>query len=105
MAATPVVLSEIQRDTLRQVCDTFAARVDVPDDEAGYFARTASDVGVPDAIEAQFGSGAVPEEQLDGLRALLDALAAESFNEAPQEVREQILHAFMDSGPEPLAGI
>src|SRR5207244_2183041 len=60
---------------------------------------------VPDAIEAQLASGAVPEEQLDGLRQLLDALAAQGFNEAPQAAREQLLHGFMDSDPGALAGL
>src|SRR4051794_4493534 len=85
MATAPsVTLSEIQRDTLKQVCDTFVPAVDVPDDPTGFFARPASALQIPDAIEAQLASGAVPEEQLDGLRQLLDALAAQGFNEAPR---------------------
>ena len=37
---------------------------------------SASDLAIPDAIAAQLGSGTVPEEQLEGIRQLLDALAA-----------------------------
>jgi choline dehydrogenase-like flavoprotein len=106
MATAPTVtLSEIQRDTLKQVCDTFVPSVEVPDDPTGFFARPASALQIPDVIEAQLASGAVPEEQLDGLRQLLDALAAQGFNEAPLAAREQMLHGFMDSDPGALAGL
>lgn len=106
MATAPsITLSEIQRDTLKQVCDTFVPSVEVPDDPTGFFARPASDLQIPEAIEAQLASGAVPEQQLEGLRQLLDALAAEGFNEAPQAAREQILHGFMDADPGALAGL
>jgi choline dehydrogenase-like flavoprotein len=106
MATAPsVALSEIQRDTLTQVCDTFVPAVDVPDDPTGFFARPASALQIPEAIEAQLASGAVPEDQLEGLRQLLDALAAQGFNEAPQAAREQLLHGFMDADPGALAGL
>jgi choline dehydrogenase-like flavoprotein len=106
MATVPAVtLSEIQRDTLKQVCDTFVPAVDVPDDPTGFFARPASALAIPGAIEAQLASGAVPEEQVEGLRQLLDALAGQGFNEAPQAAREQLLHGFMDSDPGALAGL
>src|SRR3954447_3551201 len=106
MATAPsVTLSEIQRDTLKQVCDTFVPSVDVPDDPTGFFARPASALMIPEAIEQQLASGAVPEEQLAGLRQLLDALAAQGFNEAPQAAREQMLHGFMDADPGALAGL
>jgi choline dehydrogenase-like flavoprotein len=106
MATAPTAtLSEIQRDTLQQVCDTFVPSVDVPDDPTGFFARPASALLIPEAIEAQLGSGAVPEGQLEGLRQLLDALAAQGFNEAPQAAREQMLHGFMDADPGALAGL
>jgi choline dehydrogenase-like flavoprotein len=106
MATAPsVTLSEIQRDTLKQVCDTFVPAVDVPDDPSGFFARPASALMIPEAIEQQLASGAVPEEQLDGLRQLLDGLAAQGFNEAPLAAREQMLHGFMDADPGALAGL
>ncbi len=107
MAVTPtVVLSEIQQATLTSVCDTFAPSIEVDgEDPGGFWARAASDMGIPGVIAEQLSSGAVPEEQVEGFRQLLDALAAEGFNDAPQEVREQILHGFLDSGPEALAGV
>jgi hypothetical protein len=92
MATAPsVTLSEIQRDTLKQVCDTFVPAVDVPDDPSGFFARPASALMIPEAIEQQLASGVVAEAELDGLRQLLDALAAQGFNEAPLAAREQIM--------------
>src|SRR3954463_12109527 len=106
MATAPsVTLSEIQRDTLTQLCDTFVPAVEVPDDPSGFFARPASALMIPEAIEQQLASGAVPEEQLEGLRQLLDALAAQGFNEAPLAAREQMLHGFMDADPGALAGL
>jgi choline dehydrogenase-like flavoprotein len=101
--AITVVLSEIQRDTLAKVCDTFAPSVESDDDPTGFWGRAASDLAIPDVIEQQLALA--PDEQVEGFRGLLDALAAQGFNEAPQEVREQILHGFADSGPEGLAGI
>jgi choline dehydrogenase-like flavoprotein len=106
VSTTPtVVLSEIQQATLRAVVDTFAPAVEAPDDPTGFWARRASDLGIDLAILDQLGSGAVPEEQVDGLRQLLDALDEQGFTGAPLEAREQILHGFMDSGPEALAGL
>jgi choline dehydrogenase-like flavoprotein len=90
---------------LRQLVDTFAPAVAVDDDPTGFWARKASDLGVDQAIAQQLSSGVVPDEQLEGLRQLLDALRAQGFDDAPQEAREAMVHAFMDSGPGPLAGL
>jgi choline dehydrogenase-like flavoprotein len=103
--AISVVLSEIQRATLAAVCDTFAPALPVDDDPTGFYGRSASAMGVPDAVEQTLGATA-PEEQLDGLRGLLDALAAQGFGpELPQEAREAILHGFMDADAGALAGL
>jgi choline dehydrogenase-like flavoprotein len=101
--AVSVVLSEIQRDTLRQLCDTVIPSLDVAGEKAAFYARAASDMGVPDAAEQALAT--LPEQQVDGLRQLLDAIEAEGFGEAPPEAREQIVKAFMDAGPESLAGM
>jgi choline dehydrogenase-like flavoprotein len=105
--STPVavVLSELQQATLRRLVDTFAPEVAVDDDPTGFWARKASDLGVDVAIAQQLSSGAVPEDQLEGMRQLLDGLRAQGFDEAPQEVREAILHGFMDADPGALAGL
>jgi choline dehydrogenase-like flavoprotein len=85
--------------------DTFAPEVARDDDPTGFWARKGSDVGVDAAIAQQLSSGAVPEDQVEGIRQLLDALNAQGFAHAPQEAREAILHGFMDSDPGALAGL
>jgi choline dehydrogenase-like flavoprotein len=100
-----VVLSEIQRDTLAKVCDTFAPPVAVDEDPTGFWGRAASDLQIPALIEQQLAGELMSEDQLAGFRELLDALAGAGFADASQEMREQILHGFMDSGPEALGGI
>jgi len=102
--AISVVLSEIQRATLAAVCDTFAPSLEAPDDPTGFYARSASAMGIPDLVEQTLGA-TVPEEQLQGLRGLLDALAAQDFAQLPQEAREAVLHGFMDADPGALAGL
>ena len=105
--STPVAVlfSELQLATLRQLVDTFVPEVAADDDPTGFWARKGSDIGVDVAITQQLTSGAVPEDQLDGLRGLLDALRAQGFDDAPQAAREAIVHGFMDSDPGALAGL
>ena len=102
--AVNVVLSEIQRDTLRALCDTFVPSLSVPGDLSDFYARSASDLGVPQAVETALGAS-VPKGQLAGLRGLLDAIAAQGFADAPPPGREAIVRGFMEAGPEALAGM
>ena len=85
--AVNVVLSEIQRDTLRALCDTFVPSLDVPGDLTEFYARSASDLGVPEAVEPALGR-ASPRTSSTGLRGLLDAIAAQGFADAPAPGRE-----------------
>src|SRR6476659_1678272 len=94
--AVNVVLSEIQRDTLRALCDTFVPSLSVPGDLSDFYARSASDLGVPQAVETSLGAS-VPEDQLAGLRGLLDAIAAQGFADAPPPGREAIVRGFMEA--------
>ena len=103
------MFTDAQRRTLSVLCDTIVPSLEPPDGEAdpdGFWARAASHLGIPEAIEfALLGSGA-PADQIEGLRQLLDSLAEKGMvAEAPQEAREAIVHAFADSGPDGLAGI
>ena len=104
-AATSELLSDAQRVTLATLCDTFVPSLAPPngDDPTGFWARDASAMGVPEAIE--FVMANLPPERVDGARQLLDAFAAEGFNEAPQEAREQMIHGFAESSPDALAGV
>jgi choline dehydrogenase-like flavoprotein len=105
--STPVAVqfSEVQLATLRQLVDTFVPEVVRDDDPTGFWARRGSDLGVDAAIAQQLASGAVPDDQVEGLRQLLDALHAQGFDDAPQAVREAIVHGFMDNDPNALAGL
>ena len=101
--AAPAVLSEIQSAVLALLADTFAPAVDVAEDPHGFWARTASDLGVPAAMEQFIAE--LPEEEVEGLRGLLDALQAQGFDQAPAEMREAIVLGMMDASPEALAGL
>jgi len=102
--AVSVTLSEVQRAALTAACDTFVPSLDVADDPHGLFARSGSDIGVPEAMEQKLAT--LQEEELDGMRQLLDGLVAQGLTpEAPQELREQIVHGVAESGPDGLAGI
>lgn len=101
--AVTVVLSEIQRDTLTRLCDTFVPSIPRGDDPTGFWRRSASDMGVPEAIEESLTQ--LPVEQLAGLRELLDRLAGEGFNQVSDRERERLVHEIADSSPEALAGV
>jgi choline dehydrogenase-like flavoprotein len=101
--AVSVLLSEIQRETLKRLCDTFVPAIDADEDPHGFWARSASDLQVPEAAEEALAE--LPEDQIDGLRELLDALAEEGFNDASQQEREQAVRELRDSSAEALAGV
>jgi acyl-CoA reductase-like NAD-dependent aldehyde dehydrogenase/choline dehydrogenase-like flavoprotein len=101
--ATSDLLTDEQRLTLTALCDTFVPSIAVEDDPYGFWARAASHLAIPEAIEQALAQ--LPAKQVEGLGELLDALAAQGLHEAPQDGREAIVHAFADSGPEGLAGI
>ncbi len=96
-------LSEVQRDVLKAVCDTVVPAVQRDADPDGFFARTASAIGVPVALEEALG--AMPEEQQAGLAQLLDALADQGFLRASLRSREQLLRNIALIGPEAAAGV
>jgi acyl-CoA reductase-like NAD-dependent aldehyde dehydrogenase/choline dehydrogenase-like flavoprotein len=107
--ATSELLSPEQRKTLTSLCDTYVPSLSPPSengvgDPTGFWGRAASHIGVPEGIEQALAQSAT-EEQVAGIRELLDSLAENGLNEAPPEAREQIVHAFTDSGPEALAGM
>ena len=74
-----------QRRTLTTLCDTFVPSIEVDDDPHGFWARAASHLAVPEAIEQALAQ--LPAKQVEGLGELLDALAAEGLNEAPPDAR------------------
>jgi acyl-CoA reductase-like NAD-dependent aldehyde dehydrogenase/choline dehydrogenase-like flavoprotein len=111
LAASELFTDE-QRRTLLAFCDTLVPALTAPEgsdgvgDRYGFWARAASHLGIPEAVEIALVRSGAPHERLAGLAALLDSLAEHGMAaEAPQEAREQLVHALAGSGPEALAGI
>src|SRR6267378_2687770 len=99
-----VELNEAQRSVLRTLCDTFVPSIKVPDDPLGFWARTASDLGV-DTVLSRYLVENAPQELRNGLLGLLDGLAAQGFIRASQNQRESILARLSGSSPEAARGI
>jgi hypothetical protein len=95
--------NEIHREVLTAVCDTVIPAVAHDPDPDGFFARTASQVQVPQVIE-QMLSG-MPDDQRLGLLSLLEALADQGFGRSSRRSREQIMRNVTLMGPEAAAGI
>src|SRR5207253_7436119 len=94
MAVSTAILSEVQRRTLGAVCDTFVPSIDSGSDDQTmreYLARSASDLGVSEQLQALMGESMVPEE-IQGFAELLDGLAEHDFAHLPLDARTQILH-------------
>ncbi len=107
LAVTPL-FDERRRETLSVLCDTWVPSLDPPggeDDPTGFWARSASDFGVPAAVELSLLEAGLPEEQVEGTRGMLDALAANGMvAAATQDQREAVLEAFA-ADPEAAAGL
>jgi choline dehydrogenase-like flavoprotein len=101
MTAVVGVLSETRRRTLAAVCDTFAPSVDVDTDDAvkrEFFARAASDLGVPALMEGMLGQAMLPA-QMEAFGQLIDAIDHDDFPGQPLETRTAILRAVAASSP------
>ena len=85
---------------LRALCDTFVPSIAVADDPIGFWARSASDVGVPAEL-ARVLAGGIPPDLQQGLLGFLDALGAQAFTAAPQEGRERMLAQLRAPRPMP----
>jgi len=96
-------LTDVQREVLAAVCDTVVPALQEEGDGDGFFARSASDVGAPVAVE-QLLLG-MPADQLAGLCELLDALAEQGYLGASRRSREQILRNISLMGPAAAAGV
>ncbi len=92
-----------RREVLAAVCDTVVPRLERSPDPDGFFARSAGDQGVGEALTAMIEG--MPDEQRDGLAELLDALAEQGFALASQRSREQILRNIALIGPQAAAGV
>lgn len=97
-----------QQAALAAVCDTFVPAVAPPaveaSDPTGFWARRASDLGVPDALADEL-ERRLADDELDGLRTLLDLLARTGFARLPQAAREVVLAGLARTGEEAADGI
>src|SRR5918998_1707699 len=82
-------LTDVQRATLRTLCDTIVPSIPHDPDPTGFWARTATDVGADEAIVQALDL--MPPDQKAGLQELLDVLAQQGFGDASQLSREQLL--------------
>lgn len=96
-------LSDTHRQILAVLCDTVVPAVARDHDPDGFFARKASEVGVPAALAGMLES--IPDEQRAGLLALLEALAGQGFVGASQRSREQMMRNVALMGPDAAAGV
>src|SRR3954471_15880923 len=98
-------LSDRQRTVLATVCDTVVPRIERPDDPTGFWARSASDMGVPRGVEEMLAM--IPDETIRaGLLELIDVLDSQHIDGQPSQVsREQILRNISMASPEAAGGI
>jgi choline dehydrogenase-like flavoprotein len=97
-------LTDTQRTTLRLLCDTIVPRIDRQPDPHGFFARTATEIGVDQGVE-QLIDG-LDDTLKTGLAQLLDALASQGLERMPSQLsREQVLKNMTLASPEAAAGI
>jgi choline dehydrogenase-like flavoprotein len=105
MAVMAGVLSESRRRTLAALCDTFVPSVPYDGaDEAmrAYMGRSATDMGVPGAIEGLMGEAMLPEE-IEGFGMLLDGLG--DFAGVPLDTRTQAIKQVSAASPEAKLGL
>ncbi len=107
MALATAVLSDVQRETLVAVCDTFVPSVSDPSVDPvmqSFLARSAGDLAVAEQIEGLMAQ-AMTDDQVQGFTELLDALAAQGFSELPLADRTQVLHGVAASSHEARLGV
>ena len=96
-------LTESRRQVLRAVCDTIVPSIQRSPDPDGFWARSASDLGVELALEQTIAT--LPADQQAGLAQLLDALHAQGMLDATPLSREQLLGNLMLLGGPAAAGM
>jgi len=98
------VLSEGDRATLKEICDTIVPAIERDRDADGLWARKASDLGVDQGVALMIE--AIPDPEMrGGLAELIRALGAQGIARASQPSREQIIRNAALSGPDAAAGV
>ena len=98
-------MNDERRAVLRAVCDTVYPRIERDDDPDGFFARSATDMGLPEAVEDLIEQ--IPDETIrGGLEQLLDVLGQQGYLRMPsQDSREQLLRNLALASPDAAAGV
>src|SRR5947209_1425535 len=98
-------LSDSQRIALAALADTVVPRIDRPDDRDGFWARTATDLGVERGVEDMILQ--IPDEPTrEGLAQLLNSLFEQGIANAPSQAsREQLIRNLAFFSPEASAGV
>src|SRR3954447_15130804 len=97
-------LTDTQRQTLRLFCDTVVPRIERDPDPGGFWARSTSDLGVPEGVEGLIET--LDEQLRAGLCELLDAIASQGIDRMPSQLsREQILRNLSLASPEAAGGV
>jgi choline dehydrogenase-like flavoprotein len=96
-------LDDTRRAVLRAFCDTVVPRVERSDDPDGFWARTATDLGVDAGIEELMGE--MPEDVRAGLLDLLNAFEGLGITRVPSQLsREQVLRTVSLASSQAAAG-
>src|SRR5437764_14018751 len=98
-------LTDRQRGVLRALCDTVVPGIERPDDATGFWARTASDLGVAEGVEEMIGM--IPDETIaGGLLQLLDELDFQGLDKQPSQLsQESLLNSISLGSPDAAAGV
>jgi choline dehydrogenase-like flavoprotein len=95
-------MNDVRREVMRAICDTVCPPLERAVDPDGFWARSGSDVGAPEALAEVIA--AMPPLQREGLEQLLDGLARMGFVSASRRSREQLLRNLTALGPAAAAG-
>lgn len=96
-------VTDSHREILAAVCDTYVPSLERSPDPHGFWARSATDLGVDQAILQVLGT--LPEEPGAGMLELLEALGAQGFLAASRRSREQLLHTTSLANRDAAAGL
>jgi choline dehydrogenase-like flavoprotein len=95
-------MNDTQREVLRAIADTVVPRIERADDPDGFWARTGSATGAPEAVAEAIEQ--MPAAQQEGLGRLLEGLARMNFLTSSRRSREQLLRNLAALGTEAAAG-
>jgi choline dehydrogenase-like flavoprotein len=107
MAVAVGMLSDTRRRTLEAICDTFAPSLEVDGEREelrDFYARSASDLGVPGQIEGLLAQSMMAEE-IEALGELLDGFVEQDFANLPLPARTEVIRRIAASGPEAQLGV